>query len=238
MRIIKRIQNTRLSYDYIVDDKVASNFYPINSLLSIRDTSNNRQISIYNDRPQGGSSLSNGEMFIVMNRWSKYDDNRGLSRPLYESNSSKANFHINHWMSLTKKEYDSYYLYDIINKQPIYVSYSSLSLFPFDKYNRYSRLRDIRQYEIFSIEDIGCIEYNYYFLNDKEVLIQFLNRIDPYVNENSSSTCKVKINKYSSIIKSIVNTSLNGIERGEIIGEGYIIDIRRLDFRSIIVIFN
>jgi hypothetical protein len=226
MRIIKRVKDTRQTFDFEVDDKVASNFYPINSVLSLKDDSKNKQISVWNDRSQAGTSLSKGEIFFVINRWSQRDDRKGLSDGIDEFDSSSINFHLNHWISLTQKNYDHEFLYNHINKKPMYAVYNTLnSNTPVMKVvlnNETSKLflknlEDKQNFaeEIFVIEDKECLEYNYYFIDEKQVLIQFLNRRDPYFynsNSISSTSCKVQFKEVPEKVKNITRISLNGID--------------------------
>ncbi len=51
----------RDSYPYTVTESVAANYYPINSHVYIKDAVGN-QLTMLVDRPQGGSSLHNGEL--------------------------------------------------------------------------------------------------------------------------------------------------------------------------------
>lgn len=226
MRIIKRIKDTRQTFDFEVDDKVASNFYPINSVLSLRDTKNNKQFSVWNDRSQAGTSLSKGEIFFVINRWSQRDDRKGLSDGVDEYDSSSINFHLNHWISLSQKNYDHEFLYNHINKKPMYAVYNT------QKSNKpvvnvllnsetsklfLKNLEDKHNFqdEMFVIEDKECLEYNYYFMNDKQVLIQFLNKRDPYLYSSdsiSSTSCKVQFKEVPEKVKTITRISLNGLD--------------------------
>jgi len=64
------------------EDNVAKNYYPVTSAIAIRD--NFTQMTIMNDRTQGGTSLSNGTIELMQNRRILADDQKGMSEPLDE----------------------------------------------------------------------------------------------------------------------------------------------------------
>lgn len=65
--MIKRVLNHRPDYtaNYTAEP-VASNYYPVTSKIQIRDENKNLQVSILNDRSQGGASLKQGEMELMV----------------------------------------------------------------------------------------------------------------------------------------------------------------------------
>lgn len=67
---------------------VAGNYYPINSLLFVRDENSSkmrRQLTLVNDRSQGGSSLREGEVELMLHRRLLHDDMLGVGEPLNET---------------------------------------------------------------------------------------------------------------------------------------------------------
>ena len=69
---------------------VAGNYYPINSRIFIRDEDSSqvkRQLTIVNDRSQGGSSIDDGSIEIMLHRRVLHDDSLGVSEPLNELGS-------------------------------------------------------------------------------------------------------------------------------------------------------
>jgi lysosomal alpha-mannosidase len=54
------------------EDKVSKNYYPITTAIAIRD--NFTQMTVMNDRTQGGSSLQNGTIELMQNRRILADD--------------------------------------------------------------------------------------------------------------------------------------------------------------------
>ena len=66
---------------------IAANFYPVTSAIAMRDTNSERQVTVMNDRAQGGSAdLSQSSTIELMqNRRDLDDDNKGLAEPLNET---------------------------------------------------------------------------------------------------------------------------------------------------------
>ena len=82
----KRVINYRPDFTLVTQEFASSNYYPINSAIALRN-SNNMQLTIMNDRSQGGSVLTNGSVELMQNRRDMYDDWRGVGEPLDEKNS-------------------------------------------------------------------------------------------------------------------------------------------------------
>merc|ERR1711871_328814 len=66
-----------------VSEPVAGNYYPINSMIAIQDDKN--QLAVVTDVSQGGSSLKDGEIEIMVHRRIQDDDSRGVQEPLNET---------------------------------------------------------------------------------------------------------------------------------------------------------
>ena len=68
---------------------ISSNYYPVDSAITIRDFNHSRlQVTIMNDRPQGGSSSvtgGNGTIELMQHRRTTEDDNKGVIEPLNET---------------------------------------------------------------------------------------------------------------------------------------------------------
>ena len=94
----KRILNYRPTWTLNTDMTVSSNYYPINSAIAIRDTvstDSTVQMTVMNDRAQGGSSIDNGSIELMQNRRLLYDDDRGLDEPLDETQSNGKGIAVN-----------------------------------------------------------------------------------------------------------------------------------------------
>ncbi|KAM9792306.1 lysosomal alpha-mannosidase [Neosynchiropus ocellatus] len=81
--VLQRKKDFRPTWQLKQTEPVAGNYYPINSRAFIRDDVN--QLTVVTDRSQGGGSLSNGSLEIMLHRRLLYDDNRGVAEPLNET---------------------------------------------------------------------------------------------------------------------------------------------------------
>ncbi|XP_033096903.1 lysosomal alpha-mannosidase-like [Anneissia japonica] len=81
--ILERIKDHRESWLYNVTEPVAGNYYPVNSRMYLKDEK--RQLTILSDRSQGGSSMKEGSMEIMVHRRILKDDARGVGEPLNET---------------------------------------------------------------------------------------------------------------------------------------------------------
>jgi hypothetical protein len=128
MRILKRVANTRETFELDRDEeKVAGNFYPVNSVVFIQDSdlvdnknnnNDHKSLFLFNDRAQGAASLAEGEILININRWSDKDDNRGLADGLNELQSSRKEFTVTHLLALSHAfDYES--LKGFVDKKPL-----------------------------------------------------------------------------------------------------------------------
>ena len=86
MEMQQRIYNYRPTWNLSVNQPVAGNYYPINSAIYIEDSTTTERLTVTNDRAQGGASILNGEIEIMVHRRLLYDDARGVGEPLNETN--------------------------------------------------------------------------------------------------------------------------------------------------------
>ena len=59
--------------------RVSENIYPVTSAIRINDASSGHQLVVMVDRPQGATSLKNGEIEVFQNRRVQTDDGKGLN---------------------------------------------------------------------------------------------------------------------------------------------------------------
>ena len=83
-QVLKRVINYRPTWDYIITEPVSGNYYPINSRIYIKDVKQNIQMTVLTDRSQGGGSLSNGSVELMVHRRLLHDDAFGVGEPLNE----------------------------------------------------------------------------------------------------------------------------------------------------------
>lgn len=72
------------NFELQTHQEIAANYYPVGSAIAIRDAQTGYQMTVMNDRVQGGSSILNGEIELMQNRRLLYDDWRGVDEALNE----------------------------------------------------------------------------------------------------------------------------------------------------------
>jgi len=99
-----RIQDERPEFNIsYTEQNISSNYYPVNTAIVMRDFSSNRQVTVMNEKSQGGSAgLVNGTIELVHNRRLLYDDNKGVCEPLNETDSNKFGLKVNsrYWLHI------------------------------------------------------------------------------------------------------------------------------------------
>jgi len=71
-------------------EHISANYYPINSAISIVDKERKDTFTVLNDRSQGGSSLKDGRIELMIDRRQTKDDYKGVEEALNETDSSGA----------------------------------------------------------------------------------------------------------------------------------------------------
>ena len=66
-------------------EPVSGNYYPVNSRILISDPESKHTLVVLNDRSQGGSSLKDGEIELMVHRRCLHDDAFGVGEPLNET---------------------------------------------------------------------------------------------------------------------------------------------------------
>ncbi|KAI4470603.1 alpha-mannosidase [Holotrichia oblita] len=96
-QMVKRIRNFREMYTYTDEEPISGNYYPITSNIVLKDGGSddcspgkNLEIAILNDRAQGGSSLEDGQMELMVHRRLLNDDAFGVGEPLNEIEFNKG----------------------------------------------------------------------------------------------------------------------------------------------------
>ena len=91
----KRVLDQRPDWTLVTDEKQSSNYYPIQQAIAIRDANSMKQITVMNDRSQGGSVLSGGSIELMQDRRLLYDDWRGVGEALNETNILGTGIQVN-----------------------------------------------------------------------------------------------------------------------------------------------
>lgn len=80
---IKRVRDYRSDWELEVHEEIAGNYYPVNSGIYLTD--NSTDFSILVDRSIGGSSISDGELELMVHRRLLHDDGKGVAEALNET---------------------------------------------------------------------------------------------------------------------------------------------------------
>nr|XP_057921276.1 lysosomal alpha-mannosidase isoform X2 [Doryrhamphus excisus] len=81
--VLQRKKDFRPTWHLKQSEPIAGNYYPINSRAFIKDDED--QLTVVTDRSQGGGSIRNGSLEIMLHRRLLYDDVRGVAEPLNET---------------------------------------------------------------------------------------------------------------------------------------------------------
>ena len=81
---IKRVRNHRPTWNLTTYEPVAGNFYPVNAAIYIEDA-DGQSLAVATDRSQGGSSLLDGSLELMVHRRTLADDARGVGEPMNET---------------------------------------------------------------------------------------------------------------------------------------------------------
>ncbi|KAH3755937.1 lysosomal alphamannosidase [Pelomyxa schiedti] len=92
MEMQERILDYRPTWDLTLEEPVAGNYYPIVSAAAIKDATT--QLTVIVDRAEGTSSLSSGELEIMLHRRLLKDDSRGVDEALNENTVIRATHYL------------------------------------------------------------------------------------------------------------------------------------------------
>lgn len=188
--------------------KTGEAFYPINYAISLKSNEeDDRMVSLFNDRPEGATSQNEGSFYLMLNRWSTRDDNKGVGEKLFEPQSSGDTFEVK---SAIMMKTDNNIQNDIIRN--IVDNYFSNCLMLFKgitdmtKYYRYSQL-----YDIFIFPK--NIKMEIIYVSFQRALIQFFNGYDEFFGHSEN-----EVDVYNRKILSIIKSKKFGIKLCDVNG--------------------
>ncbi|ESO84761.1 hypothetical protein LOTGIDRAFT_207233 [Lottia gigantea] len=85
--ILQRKRDYRSTWTLNQSEPIAGNYYPVNSRTYMQDTDKDIRFSVLTDRSQGGSSIKDGQLEIMVHRRLLHDDALGVGEPLNETGS-------------------------------------------------------------------------------------------------------------------------------------------------------
>lgn len=184
------------------NSNISSNYFPIDSAIAMRDTSgSNIQVTVMNDRAQGGSADLSGkaQIELMQQRRTGFDDDKGVQEFLNETDSSGIgvritaryfvqifNFETGH--SLQRQQ-------QILVDQPIQYKYA----FEFEKTNSSSGV-------VPSAPELdGSLTYQLFPLGKNKVMVRIINLADRL--DNSHPTEYVDLLKFATSLYAEANPS-------------------------------
>ena len=135
--MIKRVRDFRPTWKLNQTEPVSGNYYPINSRIYIRDEAAIKssltaaQFTVVTDRSQGGSSIEDGSVEIMLHRRNLHDDALGVSEPLNEPGTDNKGLIVKGSLFLVLSTVESSAkvhreLAHLVNNQPLIFFSSSL----------------------------------------------------------------------------------------------------------------
>jgi len=88
--VLKRVRDYRPTWHLNQTEEIAGNYYPVNSRIYIQDEKAGTQFTVLTDRSQGGASIKDGQVELMVHRRMFYDDSFGVGEPLNETGISPS----------------------------------------------------------------------------------------------------------------------------------------------------
>ncbi|XP_053666254.1 lysosomal alpha-mannosidase-like [Anopheles marshallii] len=86
--MIRRVRNHRDTWVLDLMEKISGNYYPVTAKIALEDE--NLRLAVLNDRAQGGSSLEDGSLELMVHRRLLHDDAFGVEEALNEKAFGKG----------------------------------------------------------------------------------------------------------------------------------------------------
>ncbi|KAL4477151.1 hypothetical protein ABPG72_008885 [Tetrahymena utriculariae] len=90
LELQQRQVNFRSTWNLKQTNPVSGNYYPIGAIIGLEDQQTKQRVLVVNDRSQGGTSLNQGQIEIMLHRRILRDDRRGIGESLNEYDDVKA----------------------------------------------------------------------------------------------------------------------------------------------------
>lgn len=63
---LERVRDHRPTWNVSLSEDISGNYYPVTSKISMKDKTKNMELAILTDRAQGGTSLVNGQLELMV----------------------------------------------------------------------------------------------------------------------------------------------------------------------------
>ena len=87
---VRRARDARPDYNLTVQEEVAGNYYPVSGFIFLEDAASGATLSVVVDRAQGGASLADGSLELMLHRRLVLDDDLGVNEALTEPGLSQG----------------------------------------------------------------------------------------------------------------------------------------------------
>lgn len=65
--MLKRVRNYRSTWNLKLMEPISGNYYPVTSKITLKDEKKQLKLNVFVDRAQGGSSLEDGDVELMVN---------------------------------------------------------------------------------------------------------------------------------------------------------------------------
>ncbi|GAB6018756.1 hypothetical protein CHUAL_000428 [Chamberlinius hualienensis] len=98
--VLQRIRNYRPTWNVNLAEPISGNYYPVNSRIYIKDSVKDAQFTVITDRSQGGSSIQDGDIELMLHRRLLHDDGKGVGEALDEPGVDGKGLRVRgkHWL--------------------------------------------------------------------------------------------------------------------------------------------
>ncbi len=218
MKLMRRFKDFRQGWKYTISDKVAGNFFPSNSMVSMRErigysysendyddmNQDDRIITVFNDRPQSAGVMSKGQLMYLVHRWSENDDGRGVGQPIYEKSSADIYFRTRHAIkfggSFTQSD-----MMNLFQNKPALVGLGSYNNFV-EKDSLVDKMIDISASE--------SLILNFQIKTDKTIFVQIYNMYDYYFEATPQGVYEesFRFNEVDGVRYNVVEYDFSSVE--------------------------
>ena len=90
---LKRKKNHRPTWDLKLEEPIAGNYYPVTSKIYLKDEIRALKLCVLTDRAQGGTSLRDGELELMVSRHSSFSSDYTFRSVLFYTNDRPRQIH-------------------------------------------------------------------------------------------------------------------------------------------------
>lgn len=87
---LKRTRNYRPTWSVKLEEEVSGNYYPVTTKIALKDEEKSLKLSVLTDRAEGGTSMRDGEIELMLHRRLLKDDAFGVGEALNETAYGKG----------------------------------------------------------------------------------------------------------------------------------------------------